>query len=58
MGINFPVSAVFLEWIEANRAALEHISRPRLLLTKWEMAPELNVRVLNDTRDLRRFSTP
>jgi hypothetical protein len=55
-GINFPVSAVFLERIEAYRATLEHFSRPRLALTHWETTPELNVHVLNDTRDLFRFS--
>jgi hypothetical protein len=54
-GINFPVSAVFLERIEAYRATLEHFSRPRLALTNWETTPELNVRALNDTRDLFRF---
>ena len=54
-GVNFPVSAVFLERIEAYRSALEHFSRPRLALTDWETTPDLNVRVLNDTRDLFRF---
>lgn len=54
-GINFPVSAVFLERIEAYRVTLEHYSRPRLALTQWETTPELNVRVLNDTGDLFRF---
>ena len=54
-GIIFPVSAVFLEQIERYRAILEHYSRPRLLLTEWETTPSLNVRVLNQTRDLFRF---
>ena len=54
-GVNFPVSAVFLERIEAYRAALEHFSRPRLALTRWETTPALNVRVLNNTTDLFRF---
>ncbi len=54
-GINFPVSAVFLERIEAYRATLEHFSRPRLSLTQWETTPELNVRVLNKTSDLFQF---
>jgi hypothetical protein len=54
-GINFPVSAVFLERIEAYRAVLEYFSRPRLALTEWETTPDLNVRVLNDTYDLFRF---
>jgi hypothetical protein len=34
---------------------LEHYSRPRLDLTQWEVTPTLNVRVLNETRDLFRF---
>jgi Fic/DOC family len=54
-GVNFPVSAVFLERIEAYRATLEHFSRPRLMLTEWETTPNLNVRVLNETADLFRF---
>ncbi len=54
-GINFPVSAVFLERIDAYRATLEHFSRPRLLLTQWETTPELNVRVTNETNDLFQF---
>ena len=54
-GITFPVSAVFLEHIERYREVLEHYSRPRLLLTEWETTPSLNVRVLNETRDLCRF---
>jgi Fic family protein len=54
-GIIFPVSAVFLEHIERYKNALEHYSRPRLLLTEWETTASLNVRVLNETRDLFRF---
>lgn len=54
-GVNFPVSAVFLERIEAYRATLEHFSRPRLMLTEWETTPNLNVRVRNETGDLFRF---
>ncbi len=54
-GVNFPVSSIFLERIEAYRATLEHFSRPRLALTDWETTPDLNVRALNDTHDLFRF---
>ena len=54
-GIIFPVSAVFLEHIGRYRNVLEHYARPRLLLTQWEATPSLNVRVLNETRDLFRF---
>ncbi|MGE0007813.1 MAG: Fic family protein [Parvibaculaceae bacterium] len=54
-GIIFPVSAVFLEQIERYRRVLDQYSRPRLLLTRWETTPSLNVRVLNQTRDLFRF---
>jgi hypothetical protein len=55
VGINFPVSAVFLERIDAYRATLEHFSCPRLSLTQWETTPELNVRVTNDTNELFQF---
>ena len=54
-GITFPVSTVFLEHIERYKAVLEHYSRPRLPLTRWETTASLNVRVLNETRDLFRF---
>lgn len=54
-GITFPVSAVFLEQIERYRQVLEHYSHPRLSLINWEATPSLNVRVLNETRDLYRF---
>lgn len=54
-GVVFPVSAVFLDRIARYRAVLEHFSRPRLALTRWETTPQLNVRVLNDTRDLFRY---
>ncbi len=54
-GVVFPVSAVFLERLENYKAVLEHFSRPRLGLTQWETTPQLNVRVLNETRDLFRF---
>jgi Fic family protein len=54
-GLIFPVSAVFLEHIDQYRHALEHFSQPRLLLTEWETTPGLNIRVLNETRDLFRF---
>jgi len=54
-GVVFPVSAVFLDRITRYRAVLEHFSRPRLALTQWETTPQLNIRVLNDTRGLFRF---
>ena len=54
-GIVFPVSAVFLERIDRYKAVLQHYSAPRLALTQWETTPKLNVRVLNETRDLFRF---
>jgi hypothetical protein len=55
VGVSLPVSAVFLERMAAYRAALEHFSRPRLALTQWKTTPDLNVQVLNETRDLFRF---
>lgn len=54
-GVVFPVSAVFLERIEAYRAVLEHFSRPRLALTQWTTTPKMNVAVQNPTRDFFRF---
>jgi hypothetical protein len=54
-GVAFPVSAVFLERLADYKAVLEHFSRPRLALTRWETTPQLNVRVLNATRDMFRF---
>lgn len=54
-GVVFPVSAVFLDRIERYHKVLEHYSRPRLALTRWEITPSLNVHVLNETRDLFRF---
>ncbi|HEY2661419.1 MAG TPA: Fic family protein [Caulobacteraceae bacterium] len=54
-GLVFPVSAVFLERIEAYRAVLDQYSRPRLALTQWDTTPKLNVRVLNDTGDNFRY---
>jgi Fic family protein len=54
-GLVFPVSSIFLEHIQRYREVLERYSRPRLALTQWETTPSLNVRVLNQTRDLFRF---
>ena len=54
-GVVFPISAVMLEQIARYREVLEHFSRPRLALTRWETTPSLNVRVVNETRDLFRF---
>lgn len=54
-GVVFPVSAVFLERLEAYKAVLEAYSRPRLPLTEWETTARLNVRVLNQTLDNFRF---
>lgn len=54
-GVVFPVSAVFLQRLETYRAVLEHYSQPRLALTEWRTTPDLNVEVLNETRDLFRF---
>lgn len=54
-GVVFPVSAVFLERIEAYKTTLEAYSRPRLPLTDWITTPQLNVDVRNDTLDNFRF---
>ena len=54
-GVVFPVSAAILGRLEEYKMVLEHFSRPRLMLTQWETTPQLNVRVLNETRDFFRF---
>ena len=54
-GLVFPVSAVMLDRIDAYRRALEHYSRPRLLLIEWRPTDRGNVEVLNETIDLYRY---
>jgi hypothetical protein len=54
-GIHFPVSAAFLDRIDAYREALESYSRRLLPVIEWTAAPDHNVRVSNDTADFYRF---
>ena len=52
---SFPFPVVLLKRVVRYREVLEHYSRPRLALVQWETTPSLNVRVINQTRDLFRF---
>lgn len=54
-GVVFPVSAAILEQIEEYRRVLESYAQRLLPLIEWEVTPEFNVRVLNDTGDFYRF---
>lgn len=54
-GVVFPVAGFFLEQHERFWEVLQHHSRPRLFLTRWETTRSLGIRVLNQTRDLFRF---
>jgi Fic family protein len=54
-GIVFPVSAVILERIDDYRHVLESYSRPRLRHIEWQMTPDGNVKVLNESIDLYRY---
>lgn len=54
-GVVFPVSAAILEQIDQYRRVLESYSQRLLPLIEWELTPQFNVRVLNDTGDFYRF---
>ncbi len=54
-GVVFPISSTILDRIEEYRAVLEDYSRRLLPLIDWELTPEGNVRVLNETADFYRF---
>lgn len=54
-GVAFPVSAAILEKIDEYLEVLESYSQRLLPLIKWEVTPDFNVRVLNDTGDFYRF---
>ena len=57
-GVVFPVSAAILERIDQYRDTLEDYSKRLLPLIEWRPTESFNVRVLNDTGDFYRFSTP
>lgn len=54
-GIIFPVSAAILERIIDYQKVLEAYSHPILDFIEWEVAPDNNVKVLNDTIDYYRY---
>jgi hypothetical protein len=54
-GLVFPVSAVILERIDEYRRVLESYSRPRLEQIHWQVTPDGNVEVVNETLDLYRY---
>jgi Fic family protein len=54
-GVIFPVSASILDHIDDYRNVLEDYSHPVLDLIDWEVTPDHNVVVLNDTLDYYRY---
>ncbi|MGQ7868663.1 Fic family protein [Sunxiuqinia sp. sy24] len=54
-GIIFPISASILDRINQYRTVLEAYSHPVLELIDWEITPDHNVRVLNETVDYYRY---
>src|SRR5665648_776475 len=54
-GIIFPISAAILDKIDDYRVVLESYSHPILELIEWEITPDNNVEVLNDTIDYYRY---
>jgi Fic family protein len=54
-GIIFPISASILDKIDDYRNVLESYSHPLLELIDWEITPDHNVVVLNDTIDYYRY---
>lgn len=54
-GVIFPVSASILDRIDQYRTALKAYSHPVLELVDWEVTPDHNVRVLNETVDYYRY---
>ena len=54
-GMVFPVSSVMLDGIDLYRAVLEGHSRPLMDFIRWEVTPDQNVEVTNETADLYRY---
>ncbi len=54
-GIIFPISAAILNKIDGYRVVLESYSHPILELIEWEITPDHNVEVLNETIDYYRY---
>lgn len=54
-GLHFPVSAAILDRITEYKSVLESYSSRLLPCIRWQLTPQGNVRVLNDTADFYRF---
>ena len=54
-GIVFPISASILDHIDDYRIVLEGYSHPVMELIDWDVTPDHNVEVLNDTLDYYRY---
>jgi hypothetical protein len=54
-GVVFPVSAAILDQLDTYRQVLEDYSLRLLPVIDWQVTPEFNVRVLNDTGDFYRY---
>jgi hypothetical protein len=54
-GVVFPVSAAILERIDEYRTVLEDYSHKLLPLIEWQVTPDGNVEVRNDTCDFYRY---
>ncbi|MDY0135952.1 MAG: Fic family protein [Thiomicrospira sp.] len=54
-GLVFPVSSVILQQIETYRRVLQAYSLPRLDCIEWQVSPQNNVVVTNQTADLYRY---
>lgn len=54
-GVIFPVSASILDHIDDYRLVLEDYSHPVLEMIDWEVTPDHNVVVLNNTLDYYRY---
>ncbi|MCK9413302.1 MAG: Fic family protein [Prolixibacteraceae bacterium] len=54
-GIVFPISASILDHIDDYRIVLEDYSHPVMELIDWDVTPDHNVAVLNDTLDYYRY---
>ncbi|SFF19160.1 Fic family protein [Sunxiuqinia elliptica] len=54
-GVIFPISASILDRIDQYRNVLESYSHPVLDQIDWEITPDHNVRVLNETIDYYRY---
>lgn len=54
-GVIFPISASILDRIDQYRTVLESYSHPVLEWVDWEVTPDHNVRVLNETIDYYRY---